>query len=109
MGVTYGLDPSGAGDVTSAYVRARDADPKSSFGDFVAVSHPVNAELADFLQRQPCDGIIPPGFEEGVVSTLAAKKRGPSSRSKRSRRSCRSRRRSARSTACASPSTATSR
>jgi phosphoribosylaminoimidazolecarboxamide formyltransferase/IMP cyclohydrolase len=73
MGVSYGLDPSGVGDVTSAYVRARDADPKSSFGDFVAVSHPVGAELAVLLRRLPCDGIIAPGFEEGVVSTLAAK------------------------------------
>jgi phosphoribosylaminoimidazolecarboxamide formyltransferase / IMP cyclohydrolase len=34
------------GPLTSAYVRARDADPKSSFGDMIAVSAPVDAELA---------------------------------------------------------------
>lgn len=74
MNSTYGLGNVGA--LTSAYVRARDADPKSSYGDFIAVSHPVDAELADFLQRLTCDGIIAPGYDEGVVATLAAKKRG---------------------------------
>jgi phosphoribosylaminoimidazolecarboxamide formyltransferase/IMP cyclohydrolase len=74
MSNTYGL--SAVSPVTSAYVRARDADPKSSFGDFVAISHPVDAELADLLKRLTCDGIVAPGYEEGVVETLAAKKRG---------------------------------
>jgi phosphoribosylaminoimidazolecarboxamide formyltransferase / IMP cyclohydrolase len=76
MGATYGLDPGTVGPTTSAYLRARDADPKSSFGDFVAVSHPVDAELAGFLKRLACDGIIAPSYDEGVVSTLAAKKNG---------------------------------
>ncbi|MFB9837005.1 hypothetical protein, partial [Actinoallomurus acaciae] len=39
----YGLGR--VGDLTSAHLRARDADPRSSYGDFVAVSHPVDAEL----------------------------------------------------------------
>ncbi|HEY0617566.1 MAG TPA: 5-aminoimidazole-4-carboxamide ribonucleotide transformylase [Kribbella sp.] len=71
---TYGL--SASTPVTSAYVRARDADPKSSFGDFVAVSHPVDAELAALLKRLTCDGIVAPGYEEGVVETLSGKKGG---------------------------------
>ncbi len=73
------VSPAGAavGDtVTSAYQRARDADPKSSYGDFVAVSHPVDAELAGVLKRLVCDGIIAPGYDEGVVGVLAGKKRG---------------------------------
>ncbi|TCN33549.1 phosphoribosylaminoimidazolecarboxamide formyltransferase/IMP cyclohydrolase [Kribbella orskensis] len=74
MRSTY--DRGDVGAVTSAYVRARDADPKSSYGDFVAVSHPVDAELAAFLQRLACDGIIAPAYDEGVVGTLAGKKRG---------------------------------
>jgi phosphoribosylaminoimidazolecarboxamide formyltransferase/IMP cyclohydrolase len=74
MRTTFRLDA--VGPVTSAYVRARDADPKSSYGDFVAVSHPVDAELADLLRRLVCDGIIAPGYDEGVVEVLAAKKRG---------------------------------
>jgi phosphoribosylaminoimidazolecarboxamide formyltransferase / IMP cyclohydrolase len=74
MRTTFKVDA--VGPVTSAYVRARDADPKSSYGDFVAVSHPVDAELADLLRRLVCDGIIAPGYDEGVVEVLAAKKRG---------------------------------
>jgi phosphoribosylaminoimidazolecarboxamide formyltransferase/IMP cyclohydrolase len=74
MRTTFRVDA--VGPVTSAYVRARDADPKSSYGDFVAVSHPVDAELADLLRRLVCDGIIAPGYDEGVVEVLAAKKRG---------------------------------
>jgi phosphoribosylaminoimidazolecarboxamide formyltransferase/IMP cyclohydrolase len=64
------------GALTSAYIRARDADPKSSFGDMVAVSQPVDAELAGFLARVIADGVIAPGFEPGTVPVLAAKKRG---------------------------------
>ena len=51
-------------------------DPKSSYGDFAAVSHPVDAELADLLRGLVCDGIIAPGFEPGAVATLGRKKQG---------------------------------
>ena len=68
-----GADP---GALTSAYIRARDADPKSSFGDMIAVSAPVDAELAAFLAGVVSDGIIAPGFAPGTAERLAAKKRG---------------------------------
>ena len=68
--------PSELSPVTSAYVRARDCDPKSSFGDFVAVSEPVDLPLARFLSTVVSDGIVAPGFEPGTVELLAAKKRG---------------------------------
>jgi phosphoribosylaminoimidazolecarboxamide formyltransferase/IMP cyclohydrolase len=68
--------PASADSVVRAYVRARDADPKSSFGDMIAVSAPVTAELAAFLATVVADGIIAPSFEEGTVAVLAAKKRG---------------------------------
>ncbi|MGW5353297.1 phosphoribosylaminoimidazolecarboxamide formyltransferase [Streptomyces sp. NPDC004031] len=71
----YRTDP-GAGALTSAYVRARDADPKSSYGDLAAVSHPVDAELADLLGHVVSDGIIAPGFEPGTVAALRRKKKG---------------------------------
>jgi phosphoribosylaminoimidazolecarboxamide formyltransferase / IMP cyclohydrolase len=64
------------GPLTSAYVRARDADPKSSFGDMIAVSVPVDVELAELLSRVIADGIVAPGFEPGTMKLLAAKKRG---------------------------------
>ncbi|MFK4089069.1 5-aminoimidazole-4-carboxamide ribonucleotide transformylase [Kribbella sp. NPDC020789] len=73
------VSPAGAAlgtSVADAYRRARDADPKSSYGDFVAVSHPVDLELAGVLRGVVSDGIIAPGYEPGVVDVLAAKKRG---------------------------------
>ncbi len=73
------VSPAGAAlgtSVADAYRRARDADPKSSYGDFVAVSHPVDAELAALLKGVVSDGIIAPGYAPGVVEVLAAKKRG---------------------------------
>ncbi len=63
-------------EIARAYLRARDADPKSSYGDFVAVSHPVDADLAAVLKRVVSDGVIAPGFATGTVGTLAAKKGG---------------------------------
>lgn len=62
--------------LAAAYVRARGADPKSSFGDFVALSHPVDEATASYLKGVVSDGIVAPGFEEGTLATLAAKKGG---------------------------------
>lgn len=59
-----------------AYVRARDADPKSSFGDFIAVSHPVDLSLAKVVRDVVSDGIVAPGFEPGALEVLGEKKGG---------------------------------
>lgn len=72
----YGVSAAGLGPVTSAYLRARDADPKSSYGDFAAVSHPVDAELAELLATVVCDGIIAPDYHPGTVDRLSRKKGG---------------------------------
>jgi phosphoribosylaminoimidazolecarboxamide formyltransferase/IMP cyclohydrolase len=72
----YSIDRDGVGALTSAYLRARDADPKSSYGDFAAVSHPVDTELAELLTGVVCDGIIAPGYAPGTVGTLSRKKNG---------------------------------
>jgi phosphoribosylaminoimidazolecarboxamide formyltransferase/IMP cyclohydrolase len=61
---------------TAAYVRSRDADPKSSYGDMIAVSETVDTELAQFLAGVVSDGIIAPDFEPGSVAILAPKKHG---------------------------------
>ncbi len=70
----WGVDDSSP--VTSAYIRARDCDPKSSFGDMVAVSEPVDTQLAGLLTGVVADGIVAPGYDAGTVETLAAKKKG---------------------------------
>lgn len=72
----YGLGEANVGELASAYLRARDADPKSSYGDFAAVSHPVDDELADLLSGVICDGIIAPGYAPGTVDKLGSKKNG---------------------------------
>ena len=59
-----------------AYVRARGADPKCSFGDIVALSDPVDPETAGFLKGVVSDGIIAPGYDSGALKTLSAKKGG---------------------------------
>lgn len=45
----------------------------------IAVSHPVTAELADFVSQTIADAIIAPGYEAGTVATLSAKKSARSS------------------------------
>jgi len=71
-----GASGDGVSGVASAYLRARDADPKSSYGDFAAVSRPVDAGLAGLLAGVVCDGIIAPGYDPGTVATLSRKKNG---------------------------------
>lgn len=74
MADTYGV--TSAAPLTAAYLRARDADPKSSYGDFAAVSHPVDDELAELLAGVVCDGIIAPGYQPGTLDRLRRKKNG---------------------------------
>ena len=64
------------GQLTAAYVRSRDADPKSSFGDLIAVSAPVGIEFAEFVAGVVADGIIAPEYEDGALAILAPKKQG---------------------------------
>jgi phosphoribosylaminoimidazolecarboxamide formyltransferase/IMP cyclohydrolase len=73
---TWGLGTARLGSPAAAYVRARDADPRSSYGDMIAVSEPVDDELAEMLGAVVSDGIIAPGYAPGTVAKLARKKRG---------------------------------
>lgn len=57
-------------------MRARGADPKCSFGDFVALSHPVDEATANYLKGVVSDGVIAPGFEGDAALILASKKGG---------------------------------
>jgi phosphoribosylaminoimidazolecarboxamide formyltransferase/IMP cyclohydrolase len=72
----FSVGDSDPGPAASAYLRARDADPRASYGDVIAVSAPVDAELAELVRRLPSDGIVAPGYEPGTVATLATKKNG---------------------------------
>jgi phosphoribosylaminoimidazolecarboxamide formyltransferase/IMP cyclohydrolase len=63
-------------DVATAYVRARNADPMCSFGDFVAISHEVDVATANILKIEVSDGIIAPGYNPEAEEILKAKKGG---------------------------------
>ena len=71
---TWGLSVAENNSLVSCYARARDADPKSSFGDVIAVSEPVDHEFTEFVRTVVADAIVAPSFEPGVVAKLAAKK-----------------------------------
>lgn len=60
----------------NAYLRARQADPLCSFGDFAALSDPVDAQTAEFLKSEVSDGIIAPAYDPAALEILKAKKKG---------------------------------
>jgi phosphoribosylaminoimidazolecarboxamide formyltransferase/IMP cyclohydrolase len=63
-------------ELALAYVRARGADPMSSFGDFIALSRNVDVATAQFIKTQVSDGVIAPGYEAAALEILSAKKGG---------------------------------
>ena len=71
-----GLNRDHVSPSAGAYLRCRDVDPRSSYGDMVAVSHHVDADLAQVLADVVSDGIIAPAFEPGTVAALSRKKAG---------------------------------
>lgn len=72
----YEVDPKALSPVATAYVRARGADPKCSFGDIVAISDEVDVETARVLKAVVSDGIIAPGYAPAALEILKAKKKG---------------------------------
>ena len=60
----------------TAYVRARGGDLTSAYGDFAAVSEPVDASLARVLRREVSDGVIAPGYEPDALELITKKKGG---------------------------------
>jgi len=61
---------------TLAYVRARNSDPKSSFGDFIALSSNVDLNTARYIRNEVSDGIIAPSFDKDALDLLKTKKQG---------------------------------
>jgi len=76
MRATWRITTGEPSPLATAYLRARDTDPKSSFGDMIAVSDPVDDDLVEVLIGVVADGIVAPGFSDGAVRRLAQKKRG---------------------------------
>ena len=58
--------------LATAYARARGADPKSSFGDFAALSEPVDATTANYLKGVVSDGVNRPRLRAGRLRDAGA-------------------------------------
>ena len=59
-----------------AFIRARQADPLSSFGDFIAISEKVDEETALLIKKEVSDGIIAPDYDKEAYEILRQKKNG---------------------------------
>lgn len=73
---SYEVDGVELSPVAIAYVRARGADPKCSFGDFAAISDVCDLATAKLLRTAVSDGIIAPGYEPEALAILKKKKQG---------------------------------
>ena len=62
--------------LATAYARARGADRVCSYGDWVALSDPVDVSTARLLRREVSDGLIAPGFDPAALELLKAKRGG---------------------------------
>ena len=61
---------------SSLFIRTRNIDPKSSFGDIISYSGKVDKELADVLKLYVSDGIIAADYTESALDVLRKKKNG---------------------------------
>jgi len=72
-------NPCGAavGDtLAEAYQRAFECDPRSAFGGIVALNRPVDeATVVEMVAAAQADLVIAPGYAEGVIEQLAAKRK----------------------------------
>ena len=62
--------------IAQTYLKARDCDPKSSFGDFISVNAHVDISLANEIKKCVSDGIIAPSYSEDAITILKQKKKG---------------------------------
>jgi phosphoribosylaminoimidazolecarboxamide formyltransferase/IMP cyclohydrolase len=61
-------------DITVAYQRAHECDPKSAYGGIVAINRPMPASLAEALAPVFTEVVIAPDYEAGALEVLSAKK-----------------------------------
>jgi phosphoribosylaminoimidazolecarboxamide formyltransferase/IMP cyclohydrolase len=62
-----------AGDVGTAYVRARDCDPVSAYGGVIVVNRPVDAALGELLAGTFVEVLLAPGYDDAALAALTRK------------------------------------
>lgn len=72
----YFVDDLLLSPLACAYARARGADRMSSYGDFIALSDPCDAETANLIKREVSDGVIAPGYTPEALAILKSKRKG---------------------------------
>ena len=72
----YFVDDVELSPLATAYARARGADRISSFGDWAALSDPVDGPTARLLRREVSDGVVAPGFSDEALELLVQKQGG---------------------------------
>jgi phosphoribosylaminoimidazolecarboxamide formyltransferase / IMP cyclohydrolase len=65
-----------ASTLAEAYQKAFECDSRSAFGGIVAVNRPIDAAtVEEMVAAAQADVVIAPGYEDGVVEALIAKRR----------------------------------
>ncbi len=72
----YFVDDIELSPLATAYARARGVDRMSSFGDWIALSEPVDVPTAKLISREVSDGVIAPAYEPEALDILKKKKQG---------------------------------
>ena len=62
--------------MANAFIKSRNCDPLSSFGDFIVCSNTVDVETARQIKRFVSDGIMAPAYTEEALELLKSKKGG---------------------------------
>jgi phosphoribosylaminoimidazolecarboxamide formyltransferase/IMP cyclohydrolase len=73
---SYLVDGLELSPLATAYARARGADRLCSFGDFIALSEPVDTTTAKLIAREVSDGVIAPAYAPEALVILKNKKGG---------------------------------
>jgi phosphoribosylaminoimidazolecarboxamide formyltransferase / IMP cyclohydrolase len=61
-------------DVAEAHRKAHACDPVSAYGGVIAVNRPVSVAMAEQLRDIFTEVLVAPGYDDGAVEALAAKK-----------------------------------
>src|SRR5829696_6248214 len=61
-------------DIAEAHRRAHACDPVSAYGGVIATNRPVSVEMARQVADVFTEVVVAPGYDEGAVEVLAAKK-----------------------------------
>ncbi|MGI8615153.1 MAG: bifunctional phosphoribosylaminoimidazolecarboxamide formyltransferase/IMP cyclohydrolase [Nocardioidaceae bacterium] len=61
-------------DVAEAHRKAHACDPVSAFGGVIAVNRPVSVTMAEQVAKVFTEVVCAPGYDDGAVDVLAAKK-----------------------------------